>query len=55
VIAGLRGPGILRAARVWLAIAALALAIAAAFARTPSPDASVRATKPSMVRPGDGC
>ena len=55
MIVGLRGPGIARTARVWLAIGALALAIAAAFARTPSPDASARATKPSIVRPGDGC
>jgi hypothetical protein len=54
MIAALRGPRVVRTAKVWLAIAALALAAAAAFARTPSPD-TAPATNRSIVRPGDGC
>jgi hypothetical protein len=53
--AKLRGPRIVRTAKMWLAIAALVLAAAAAFARTPSPDTPGSSTKPSIVRPGDGC
>jgi hypothetical protein len=55
MIAAFRGPGAVRTARMWLAIAALALAAAAAFVRTPSPDRPAPSTKPPIVRPGDGC
>jgi hypothetical protein len=47
---------IVRNARIWLAIAALVLGIAAAFARTPTPDdTAAAARRPSIVRPGNGC
>ena len=55
MIAGPRGPRIVRALRMWLAIAALALGAAAAYARTPSPAASGHAPHPANARPGDGC